>query len=929
MNERVNDGLGECDAEEPEHVVERANEKCSTCGTRRKSFSGGCPVCLLRLALEFDSCADSEIAGAAPVGEAGYTFEHYELETDADGRPVELGRGAMGVTYKAFDRNLDCPVALKVIGERYLDDESARLRFLREARAAARLRHPNVATVFHLGRKAHDYFYAMEFVAGESLESYIRRCGPLELGVALNIVEQVAAALAAAQKEQIVHRDIKPSNLMIHFGDGGNVSLKVIDFGLAKTASSPKSDPALSTPGMFFGTAHFASPEQCDGNEADIRSDIYSLGITLWDMLTAKVPFEGNRQEVMSKHRLAPLPMDQLNHLPVPAVRLLQFMLEKNPAERPQNPLELQSALRAVRAALTGCASGSTESFLVPEPRRGGRTFPRLVLLMATSGAAGILLALAWFFAPGFWKSSSEKVKSIAVLPFDNLSESAENEYLSQGLTSEVIYQLSSVADLRVIARSSVLRYKNAAAAPRKSLKEIGEELGVSAILESSVQRADDRVKVVSILYEPGTNRRLWGGSYDRQMKDVFAIEDELAEQIVSALQAKLSGGERANLQRQPTANLAAYDLYLRARASYQLSNQDNANAIESFQDALNRDPNFAPARIGLAEAYLERVKRYHGEEHLLDVAIGLCEQAIAIDPAQLRGYTGLARALNAKGAFDRMEVPVRKALEIAPNDWDANRMAAARLTGSVIDDRVYEFARKCYETSPNDPWAPYQLALVCVSVGEKDLAEHWIQLAIKLESDPQLKRMMQAERLVYRGEYAAALPELRRLPPDLKTFYASASDLVLFCTMRTGDWPSAIRMLEEKLRADKADPLALLHLSLALHAAGRDAEAAAAAEQVVTLVQQRLPAGNRIRWLLWDISMASRLLDRKEEAYAHLRELLAAGGFPDPVLGPRDAALDVFKSDKEFLSVSADLEKRNAEIRARILKIERSTSPG
>jgi len=928
MNERANDGLGEGDAEAAEPVLERVNEKCPTCGTTRKSSSGGCPVCLLRQALESDTSADSEIAGAAPIGEASHTFEHYELETDESGKPVELGRGAMGVTYKAFDRNLNCPVALKVIGERYLYDESVRLRFLREARAAARLRHPNVATVFHLGRKARDYFYAMEFVAGESLESYIRRCGPLELGMALNIVEQVAAALAAAQKAQIVHRDIKPSNLMIHCGDGGNVSVKVIDFGLAKTASGPRSDPALSTPGMFFGTAHFASPEQCDGNEADIRSDIYSLGITLWDMLTAKVPFEGNRLEVMNKHRLAPLPMDQLKHLPVPVIRLLQFMLEKNPADRPQDPVELQSALRAVRTALTCCASGGTESLLVPEARPGRRPFPRLVALMATSLVAGILLALAWLFASGFWKSSFEKAKSIAVLPFDNLTESAENEYLSQGLTSEVIYQLSSVADLRVIARSSILRYKNAPAAPRKSLKEIGEELGVGAILESSVQRAGDRIKVVSILYEPGTNNKLWGASYDRQMKDLFAIEDELAEQIVSALQAKLSGGERANLQRQPTANLTAYDLYLRARACYQLSDQDNAHAIQSFQDALNRDPNFAPAQIGLAEAYLERVKKYHGEERLLDAAIGLCEQAIAIDPAQLRGYTGLARALNAKGAFDRMDVPVRKALAIAPNDWDANRMAAARLTQSVLDDRVYEFARKCYETSPNDPWAPYQLALVCVSVGEKDLAEHWIQVAIQLESDPQLKRMMLAERLVYRGEYAAALPELRRLPLNLKTFYASASDLVLFCTMRTGDWPSAILMLEEKSGADKADPLALLRLSFALHATGRDVEAAAAARQVVALVQQKLPAGNRIRWLLWDISMASRLLDRKDEAYTHLRELLAAGGFPDPVLGPRDVTLDVFKSDKEFVSVWTELEGRNAEIRARILKIERGISP-
>src|SRR5262249_24638264 len=256
------------------------------------------------------------------------------------------------------------------------------------------------------------------------------------------IVEQVAAAFAAAHKEQIVHRDIKPSNLMIHFDEGGHVSVKVIDFGLAKTVSSPQSDPALSTPGMFFGTAHFAMPEQCDGNDADIRSDIYSLGITLWEMLTAKVPFEGNRQEVMSKHRLAALPVGQVSHLPLPVIRLLQFMLEKNPADRPQNPTDLQSALRAVRTALTCCASGSTKEILVPEAQRRGRSLPKLVLLIATSLVAGILVALAWVFAPGFWRSSSEKVKSVAVLPFDNLGESAESEYLSQGLTSEVIYQL-------------------------------------------------------------------------------------------------------------------------------------------------------------------------------------------------------------------------------------------------------------------------------------------------------------------------------------------------------------------------------------------------------------------------------------------------------------------------------------------------------
>jgi serine/threonine protein kinase len=903
--------------------VEGTNEKCPTCGTTRTGVfdSGGCPICLLRLAL--DSTVDEEpaISGSEASVGAGHKFEHYELETDEEGRPVELGRGAMGVTYKAFDRNLGCPVALKVIGERYLDDESARLRFLREARAAASLRHANVATVFHLGKRGRDYFYAMEFAAGESLERHIRRCGPLELRIALDIVEQVNSALAAAHRERIIHRDIKPSNLMVHF-QGEKVSVKVIDFGLAKTAASPPMDPTLSTPGMFFGTAHFASPEQCEGKEADIRSDIYSLGVTLWKMLTGKVPFDGTREEVMIKHRSAPLPLGQIEHFPLPVVRLLQFMLEKDPHDRPQNPSELQSSLSAARAALTSCASRSAESVLVPRTRRR-RSIPRPFLWTAALSAAGILALLASFFASGLWKNSSDKAKSIAVLPFDNLSESTENEYFSRGLTSEVIYQLSSVADLRVIARSSVLRYGNSAGSPRKSLRQIGEELGVGAILESSVERAENRIKVVSILYEPSTSKRLWGASFDRDMKNVFAIESELAEQIVSALRAELSGDERANLREKPTADPTAYDLYLRARASYQISDQENANAIQSFQTAMNRDPKFAAARIGLAEAYVERVKRFHGENNLLDAAVGLCEQAIAIDPAQLRGYTGLARALNAIGALDRMDVPVKKALAIAPNDWDANRMAAARLADSTLDDRMYEFARKCYATSPGDPWAPYQLALVCVSIGEKDLAERWIQLAINLESDPRLKRMMQAEGLVYRGEYAAALPELRQFPPDLKTFYVSASDLVLFCAMKTGDWPSVIQMLEGKLRTDKTNPLALLRLSLAFHAIGRDAAATDAARQAVAVAQQRLPTTKKIRWLLFDMSMGFRLLDHKDEAYARLRELLAAGGFPDPVLGTRDVALDVFRSDPEFQPILADLKKKNAEIRARVLKIE------
>src|SRR5208337_3039919 len=208
---------------------------------------------------------------------------NYELILDADGRPIELGRGAMGVTYKAFDINLRCPVTLKVITERYLGDESARLRFLREARAAASLRHPNVASVFHLGRTGRNYFYAMEFVEGETLEKLIKRSGRLEAKLALEIATQVAGGLAAVHKQKLVHRDIKPSNIMVSLEEGGAVTAKIIDLGLAKAANESGAQTAISTPGAFTGTPEFASPEQFAGVQVDIRSDLYSLGATLWE----------------------------------------------------------------------------------------------------------------------------------------------------------------------------------------------------------------------------------------------------------------------------------------------------------------------------------------------------------------------------------------------------------------------------------------------------------------------------------------------------------------------------------------------------------------------------------------------------------------------------------------------------------------------
>ena len=335
---------------------------CPVCGTkfRGSADSEFCPVCMLRAAAEGESAATPDpgreyLADGAQEVDGGVQiqqFENYELILDKDGRPVELGRGAMGITYKAFDLDLHCLVTLKVIGEKYLGNESARLRFLREARAAARVRHSNVASVFHLGRIGENYFYAMEFVEGETLQNLIRRSGRLEVKLALEIVAQVAAGLTAIHKQKLVHRDIKPSNIMVSVEEGGSVTAKIIDLGLAKPVIDAPTDAGISTAGAFAGTPEFASPEQFAGIGVDTRSDLYSLGVVLWEMITGQAPFRGTSEEVMYQHQRAPLPIDLLEAAPQPMVALLQVLLEKDPARRFQNPAELLSIIPLVKDAI-------------------------------------------------------------------------------------------------------------------------------------------------------------------------------------------------------------------------------------------------------------------------------------------------------------------------------------------------------------------------------------------------------------------------------------------------------------------------------------------------------------------------------------------------------------------------------------------------
>jgi eukaryotic-like serine/threonine-protein kinase len=317
---------------------------CRTCGATLAPQDEFCPVCAFRGALESDEAATEP---SEPVP-AVTRFGHYEILKHEDGSLFELGRGAMGITYKAFDVDLRRFAALKVISPRYLADEEVRSRFLREARAAGSVRHPNVAAVFQLGTSEENYFYAMEFVEGETLGNLIRRSTRLDAKPALEIVAQVAAGLDAIHKQNLVHRDIKPSNIMVTSAADGALSVKIIDLGLAKPLTDSESSADISMPGAFVGTPEFASPEQFAGTDVDIRSDLYSLGITLWQILTGQPPFRGAPNAVMNQHLNNPLPLEKLRDVPQPVVALVEVLLRKDPARRFQTPAELSKVLPTV-----------------------------------------------------------------------------------------------------------------------------------------------------------------------------------------------------------------------------------------------------------------------------------------------------------------------------------------------------------------------------------------------------------------------------------------------------------------------------------------------------------------------------------------------------------------------------------------------------
>ena len=747
---------------------------CPNCGAALEETSGGggCKFCLLQAGIrsEEETVHDST---PAPL-EGGVRYGVYEIDCHADGSLCELGRGAMGVTYRATDTSLQRKVALKIIktdiAERSPD---ARERFVREARAAAALRHEHIATVYQFGVRLEtgQYFYAMELIEGETLEERVRRAGLLDARTTIGIAEQVTSALGAAEKHGLVHRDLKPANLMLVNPDDPEVMgsdharskrsriralrksgipvVKIIDFGLAKALHSA-TDPKSLTHDKFVGTPAFASPEQFEHSALDVRSDIYSLGETLWFALTGKTPFAGRTpSEIHRAQKSNVLPTEQLKvaHVPHRLKSLLESMLAFEPASRP--------GTSELAARLQRCS---------PEARSMQRS--RLGL------AAGVILILG---ATGYFAFRSLHTqslglnppvaeKSIAVLPFENRSEEKANAYFADGIQDEILTRLSKIADLKVISRTSTQHYKSAP----ENLPEIARQLGVANILEGSVQKSGNAIRVNVQLIKAATDSHLWADTFDRKLTDIFSVESEVANAIADQLQARITGREEQVIAAKPTDNPEAYDAYLRGLA-YTLKPGTTAattlGAQKYLRQAVRLDPKFALswALLSYVDALGYLSSNLQPTAALRDETRHAAETAFTLQP-------NLGEALLAKGYY----------YYACLKDYD----------------NAVHYFEQARQFLPNSSRIPESLAYVARRQGQWDRSESYFNEAEQL--DPRNVNLLTQRALSYieLRRFSEALGKLDQVlnivPDDVDTLALKAA-----IAQGEGDLPRASAILD------------------------------------------------------------------------------------------------------------------------------------
>jgi len=726
-----------------------------------------------------------------------------------------LGAGGMGEVYRARDRELDRDVAVKVLPEAVARDPDRLARFKREAKAVAKLSHPSILEIYDFGQEGDVTFAVTELLEGEDLGERLQSVGgPMSWKEVGRIGAAVADGLAAAQGNGIVHRDLKPSNIMV-CADG---RVKILDFGLARfheeatpDAETASVTPAHSTPGAVMGTVGYMSPEQVRGEPADARSDIFSLGCVLYEMLSGRRTFkrDTSAETMTAILREEPEPFSELGVDVAPEVALIvERCLEKNPDRRFQSASDLTFALREM-------ATSPGRPSTVTRPARPARRWmaPTAVALVA----AAVLIVAAVGILPRLISSATDDplVRSIAVLPLDNLSGDPEQEYFADGMTEALITDLSRISALMVISRTSVMRFKNS----NLSLPEIALELGVDAVVAGSVQREANQVRITAQLIDAATDRHLWADTFQRELKGVLELQAELARSIAETIAVQVSPGEETRLAATREVDPATYEAYLRGMHHLKKGSREGfAKGMEYLHEAVDIDPADPLAHAGLGTGYVT-LGHSSGDAEDFRRAKAAARQALEIDPSQAEAQAVLAEvAMYHDWDWDAAELAFQQAIELSPNhaeahahyswlhvlrgDWE-QAIAEAELA-QELDPLAASFtwwlsgiywavgrhhdaekeALKAIELNPDGSGGYRVLSLAFLGQGRTDEAVEQAQIAV--EKNPQMKtnlgyvlaaagRMEEARVLL---EELVGAPEGQVNPVRLARFQAAFGDL-------------------------------------------------------------------------------------------------------------------------------------------------------
>jgi non-specific serine/threonine protein kinase len=745
----------------------------------------------------------------------GKTISHYEILE-------KLGEGGMGVVYKALDTKLDRHVAIKFLPHHLQADPDAKTRFIHEAKAASALEHPNICSIYEIDETPdHQMYMVMPSYDGQSLQDRIED-GPVSVDEALEYVEQVASGLAKAHARGIVHRDIKPGNIFVT--EDGHIM--ILDFGLAKLAGQTK----ITKTGTTVGTVMYMSPEQAQGGEIDASSDVFSLGVVLYQLLTGHLPFVAEQEAAILYKIMNEDPAPLATHrddLVEGFQRVIDKALAKDREERYRDASELLNDLQRVR--------GGRDVALVRRLSRKARR----ALVTAAVGlgviAAGFLIYSQVLDGDKNQAMPSVSPKSIAVLPFTNLSGDPENEYFSDGITEDILTQLSKIADLTVISRTSIMRYKNT----EKSLREIGTELGVATILEGSVRRSEGRVRIVGQLIDARSDKHIWAETYDRDLKDVFEVQSDVAKQIAVALEAEFSPEEKERIEKTPTGDLAAYDYYLKGREyALRFTKQDNERAIELYQRALSLDPNYALAYAGISLCYSNRYFQHGFSSAWRDSAIAVADKALSIDPDLAQAHLAMGNAYYSKGWHRKAIESYTRVIEIDPNSASAvhNIGGAYQELGETAEG--FRWYKKSMVLNPTSAYTATTIARGYGEIGDYSKAEWWLHRALQIAPDHSEAEFVLGYMSLLQGNDSHALEQIEKA---------------------LSKYPDNVNGLAEAGR-------------VALYS-GQDAEARGYAEKLIGLAPEGhdgRAANIRLSYLLWKAG-------EKDEARKKLRDILAS----------------------------------------------------